>query len=261
MTESEPSRKTQLRGSITKAEATIREQLSHFAGADNALDWRIDFAEVIADGGFDIAVANPPYVKTENQTDNHRAALQKHYGWSADLYEYFIARGIQLISSPGLISYIANDSFVTFSQKQRARQLILDNSLHVLARTPPETFDATIYAAILVASRKVPSVDHTYLSGGFTYPGFEFEPYGFVPYRTILGLPGRRLLLSPDYELLVRLMNYTKVKDVCTVLDAGIHTGNIRDKLFFRHGRDGLERLLQGRQIDRYSLQWDSPRA
>ena len=261
MTESEPNRKTQLREAITEAEATIREQLSHFAGADNALDWRIDFAEVIANGGFDIAVANPPYVKTENQSDNDRAALQKHYGWSADLYEYFIARGIELISSTGLISYIANDSFVTLSQKQRVRQLILENSLHILARTPPETFDATIYAAILVASRDAPGEDHSYLSGGFSYPDFGFEYYGEVPYRTVLQLPGQRLLLSPDYELLVRLMNYAKVKEVCTVLDAGIHTGNVRDRIFFKHRRSGLDRLLQGRQIDRYSLQWDSPRA
>ena len=261
MTESQPRRKTQLREAITEAETTIREQLSHFADTDNALDWRIDFAEVIADGGFDIALANPPYVKAEHQSDNDRTALQKHYGWSADLYEYFIARGIELISSTGMISYIANDSFVTFSQKQRVRTLILENSLHILARTPPETFDATVYAAILVASRDAPGANHTYLSGGFSYPDFDFDYYGEVPYRTVQRLPGHRLLLSPDYELLVRMMSYGKVKEICTVLDAGIHSGNVRDRIFFKHRRHGLERLLQGRQIDRYSLQWDSARA
>ncbi|MCY4618577.1 MAG: hypothetical protein OXD50_08505 [Chloroflexi bacterium] len=57
MTESESGRKTQLREAIAEAEDALREQLSHFAGADNALDWRIEFAEVIAEGGFDIAVA------------------------------------------------------------------------------------------------------------------------------------------------------------------------------------------------------------
>ena len=79
MTESEPNRKTQLREAITEAEATIREQLSHFAGADNALDWRIDFAEIIANGGFDIAVANPPYVAHDNISQAVKTNLKSNF--------------------------------------------------------------------------------------------------------------------------------------------------------------------------------------
>ena len=211
--------------------------------------------------GFDIVIGNPPYSRTENQHQQARQALADFYSWSGDLYEYFIVRGISLAASTGLLSYIANDSFVTFSQKRKIREAILDNQLHFLARAPAQTFDATIYAAILLLARGNPPAGHSYLSGGFSYPSFEFERYGRVPYRTVLALPDRRLLLSPDYDLLVRMMSYPKMREVCNVLDAGIHSGNVRDRLFFKHDRNGLERLLQGRQIERYSLQWDSPRA
>ena len=117
MTESDPNRKTQLRESITEAEATIRERLSHFAGTDNALDWRIDFAEVIADGGFDIAVANPPYIQLEKDGGRLRK-LYASCGYEShvargDIYQLFYERGCQLLQSTGgLLAYITSNSWM-----------------------------------------------------------------------------------------------------------------------------------------------------
>ena len=68
-TESDGDRKSVLRESIAKVKADIRDRLSHFASSDNSLDWRIEFAEVIAEDGFDIAVANPPYIQLQRTAD------------------------------------------------------------------------------------------------------------------------------------------------------------------------------------------------
>ena len=239
--------KARLSDLIKDVENQIRIQLGEAIGPEKVIDWRIKFAEVFAErGGFDIVVANPPYVKTEHQNEGNRGALSNQYGWTGDLYEYFIARGIQLTSPTGLISYIANDSFVTFSQKRKVRDVILDNRLRLLTKTPAETFNATIYAAILLISHGHPASDHAYHCGALIHPDFNFVPYGLVPYSTVLSLPDKRLLLSSEYDLFVRLMSHPKAKAVCQVLDAGIHSGNVRAKIFFSDDDGTRERLLQG---------------
>ena len=127
MTESEPGRKTLLREAITEAEATIREQLSHFAGAANVLDWRIDFAEVIANGGFDIAVANPPYIQL--QKDGGKLGnLYKPCGFetfarTGDIYQLFYERGCQLLRPKGgLLSYITSNSWLRAEYGKKTRR-------------------------------------------------------------------------------------------------------------------------------------------
>ena len=126
MTESDPGRKTLLREAITEAEATIREQLSHFAGADNALDWRIDFAEVIADGGFDIAVANPPYIQLQKDGGRLRR-LYEACGFQTlvargDIYQLFYERGCQLLRRDnGLMAYITSNSWLRADSGKKTR--------------------------------------------------------------------------------------------------------------------------------------------
>ncbi len=41
------------------------QSLTPYQHLNNGFDWAVEFAEVLADGGFDIALANPPYVRQE----------------------------------------------------------------------------------------------------------------------------------------------------------------------------------------------------
>jgi hypothetical protein len=63
-----------------------------------ALDWRTAFLEVFAAGGFDVVIANPPYVRQE-WISEYKPYLQKHYrayDGAADLYVYFYELGMNL---------------------------------------------------------------------------------------------------------------------------------------------------------------------
>lgn len=56
---------------------------------------------------------------------------------------------------------------------------------------------------------------------------------------------------------------FVRLAVVAPALDTGIHSGNVRHRLFFRDlvpGRD-LHRLLQGTQIVRYGVWWENPEA
>ena len=211
--------------------------------------------------GFDIVIGNPPYVKSEHLEIHVRQALKKEYGWSGDLYEHFIFSGFNLVRKMGVFSLIANDSFVTFSRKKKIRELFLQNQLRNLTKAPAQTFEASIYAAIFVLAKSRPHSDHAYASGTMTAPQFLHESFGQVKYETVHKLPDKRFLLSKEIPLLMRLLGFERIDSVCRILDTGIHSGNVRSKIFFKHNNGSLHRLLQGRQISRYSLYWRNPKA
>ena len=211
--------------------------------------------------GFDIVNGNPPYSKSENVPDDRSEQLTTYYGWGGDLYDYFIFAGFKLVSKQGIFTYIANDSFVTFSTKRRIRDLFLQNQLNHLVKAPANTFEATIYTAIFILLKAEVEDQHSYMSGEMNFPDFEYISNGVVEYATIYKIPDCKFLLSAKNDWVLRLFSLENVGNYCIVLDTGIHSGNVRSKIFFEENNGSRHRLLQGKQIQKYSIQWDSPKA
>ena len=211
--------------------------------------------------GFDVVIGNPPYSKSENVPDDRSEQLTMYYGWGDDLYGYFIFAGFKLVSEQGIFTYIANDSFVTFSTKRRIRDLFLENQLMHLVKAPANTFEASIYTAIFILSKSTADNQYSYMSAEMNFPDFEYISHGEVEYSTIYKIPDCKLLLSAKNDWVLRLFGFESVGKYCLVLDTGIHSGNVRSKIFFKENNGSRHRLLQGKQIQRYSIQWDSPKA
>ena len=211
--------------------------------------------------GFDVVIGNPPYAKSERVPEDLREELKTYYGWGGDLYDYFIFAGFGLVAEEGIFSYIANDSFVTFSTKRRIRDLFLQNQLVHLVKAPANTFEAQIYTAIFILSKQKVSTSHVYKSGEVSFPDFQYQSNGAVKYAIVHKIPDQKFLLSAENVWALRLFGLENVEKYCFVLDTGIDSGNVRSKIFFNENDDSRHRLLQGRQIQRYSIQWDSLKA
>ena len=87
---------------------------------------------VVGRGGFDIAIANPPYVQL--QRDGGR--LKRLYGEvgyetllaRGDLYQLFLERGCQLVRrGKGLISYITSNSWMRAQYGRSTRRNFAEN--------------------------------------------------------------------------------------------------------------------------------------
>ena len=211
--------------------------------------------------GFDVVIGNPPYAKSEHVSEDRREELKTHYGWRGDLYDYFIFAGFGLTSEQGIFSYIANDSFVTLPTKRRIRNIFLENQLMHLVKAPANTFEATIYTAIFILLKREVSDSHVYMSGEMNFPDFKYISNGEVDYAAIHKIPDCKFLLSAKNDWVLKLYTLENVEEYCEVLDTGIHSGNVRSKIFFEENNGSRDRLLQGKQIQRYSIQWDSPKA
>ena len=210
--------------------------------------------------GFNIVIGNPPYVKFEHINDEKiRMRLRELYEGVNDLYDCFIYRGYEATLPDGVLSYIANDSFITFRTKKRIRSLFLENSLQLLVKAP-QVFDAQIYAAIFQLKRSPPSGDHQYQTGNIDFPYFVYGLKGEVAYSQVKNMPDYRLLFDED-DLWLRVIHNNKKVGEFLQIKAGIHSGNVRRKIFFHEKPLEGEKLLQGKQINRYLLWWDSPKA
>jgi len=80
----------------------------------NAFDWEQNFREIMREGGFDAVIGNPPYVRQESLGANKSYFQQRYkvYHGMADLYAYFIERGVTLLKPGGLFSYIVANKWM-----------------------------------------------------------------------------------------------------------------------------------------------------
>lgn len=126
----------------------LKEQINHLQEEKQKISmrsefafWPIEFAEVLSgqdgEGGFDIIIANPPYVRQEliedPQKPNDKNAAKKYkekllkqiqLDWNdekgklirisqrADLYVYFYLKGLQLLNPDGVMCYICSNSWL-----------------------------------------------------------------------------------------------------------------------------------------------------
>ena len=100
-----------LNKTITELDTEI-EQIKSNRIYENAFEWRFEFPEVLNDDGdfigFDAVIGNPPYIRQEEFTDikNYLQTNYQTYAGTADLFIYFIERGLQICKPNGNFIYI-----------------------------------------------------------------------------------------------------------------------------------------------------------
>jgi hypothetical protein len=120
--------KTAERGKVlTSLDHTVRvgnSIVSDPAVDPKALDWQAAFPEVFRAGGFDVVIANPPYVRQELLTPikPHLEAAYKVYHGMADLYVYFYELGLRVLKPGGLLSFIVTNKWMKSAYAEPLRR-------------------------------------------------------------------------------------------------------------------------------------------
>lgn len=113
--------------------------------------WKIHFAEIFARGGFDIIIANPPYISSQATKDKNLLTLNfSTYDQSGDIYICFYELAVLISNKNGLISFITSNQFFRADYGKKIREFLLKNTnIHdiVDVSTAP-VFEAAAYPAI-----------------------------------------------------------------------------------------------------------------
>lgn len=138
---------------------------SNYAYLAHGFTWATAFPEVFAEGGFDIVLGNPPYVRME-LLKKMKPYLENRFevvSDRADLYCYFFERGLKLLKPGGRLGYISSSTFFKTGSGKPLRDFLRTQATleTVVDFGDLQIFEGvTTYPAILTMRREVPGKDH-----------------------------------------------------------------------------------------------------
>ncbi|MEO7021157.1 MAG: DNA methyltransferase [Ktedonobacteraceae bacterium] len=227
----------------------VSMQAENFAKL-NPLDWEQAFPKVIAEGGFDLIIGNPPYIRIQNMVKYSPNEVQYYksrfspYSTAKndnfDKYALFIERSLFLLKSSGSLGYIVPNHFFKTKAGAVLRNIIASNKYlteitdfgvqQIFAR------QTTTYTCILLLSKMAsPLVRVEYVTNlykwrygndqksiSYSADDFDERPWRLVPPQ-----------LNELFERLLK-QNPSRLKDVYNIF-VGLQTSD--DKIYILYPR------------------------
>ncbi len=100
--------------------------------SDKAFKWEEEFPEIMKEGGFDIVIGNPPYIKSRDAKDIETRKFIENSGkyetsykmW--DMFVPFVEKGIKLLRKHGKFSMIIPDTIGVTDYTQKLGKMIIE---------------------------------------------------------------------------------------------------------------------------------------
>jgi type I restriction-modification system DNA methylase subunit len=99
----------------------------------NAFDWKAEFPQVFAQGGFDAVFGNPPYLRIQGLQENYSNQIEyflTKYSSAVkrfDLYLLFVERAFQLLREGGRLGFICPHKFINSDFGSGLRGFLVKN--------------------------------------------------------------------------------------------------------------------------------------
>lgn len=131
---------------------------------DKPFNWEKEFPEIFKEGGFDVVIGNPPYVRHHKFKDS-KPYLKDNYSTFtglSDLYVYFFEKGINILKNSGMFAYICSNAFTTVNYGMNIRKFILKyNFLRYVDYTGKGVFgDVKVDPCIIILQKTIPNLNN-----------------------------------------------------------------------------------------------------
>ena len=255
--------------------AELKQNLHGWQANEDEFVWQVEFPEVFQEGGFDIVIGNPPYVRQE-LIKPIKPILKKLfpevYSGTADLYIYFYKRGAELLRVGGILTYISSNNFLRVAYGRKLRSFLTSEvCLHRLldfGNVP--VFGASVNTCIVVLANSALG-ENTFLAATFRYStdiprlSDAFQKCAFPMNDCDLSSDGWALTSPEALKLLRKLENvgvplgeyvdegfHMGVKTGCN--DAFIIDESVRQRLIAQDVKsyELIKPVLRGRKLSRW---------
>ncbi len=216
---------------------------------EKAFIWEKEFKEIMKNGGFDIIVGNPPYVKLQGLKANYQKEsffYKKKYKSATsnyDIYVLFIEKSLELIKQNGDISFILPHKFLISEFGKGIRKLLAEKkAIKQLLNFGSEMVfsDASTYTCILNLSFNNLYLEFKQLKPLEITKTIKFDKIKYDK----LGSDKWNLNSKKITNILEKLNKQPfKVKDIFARISQGIASG--ADNIFLIKGKKG-NNLIKG---------------
>jgi tRNA1(Val) A37 N6-methylase TrmN6 len=208
---------------------------------DKVFDWQEQFADVFKNGGFDVVVGNPPYVKLQNinsgdvkQTQYFEQSYEVAKG-RFDLYVLFIEKALSIIREDGIASYILPHKFLGsefgnatrkyLANKNAVKRIVHFGSHRVFA-------DASTYTCVIELSKNnkellFAQVNPLDIQSSIAFSGIEYKNLGEGTWQLVSSSSAGVISKVTSQE--------NKLKDIFSKVSRGVVTG--ADSIFIVKGK------------------------
>ena len=227
--------------------------------------------------GFDVVIANPPYVRQEKIKELKPTLKDRYdcYTGTADLYVYFYERGFQMLRNNGVLTYISSNKYFRSAYGKKLRDFLARQTTlsQLIDFGDAPVFTSIAYPSIITASKTCTQDNHLRVLNwepGSSIDEFEtvFRTKGFIMPQNTLTVDGWRLASPPVLNLLEKLhkvgkplSEYVKgrfYRGITTGLnEAFVVDRATRDKLIAEHpsSTEVLKPFLRGRDVKRWQIE------
>ena len=173
--------------------------------------WQSNFPEIFKQGGFDVAIGNPPYVygrdwKSLGIGNDMKNYLGGHYRSSVyqlDFFSIFMEKGIQLINNTGFASFIVPNVWLTNTYSASTRKFFLMNASQLKITVPAgKVFEGITVDTVIYILQKGERQNRSFAIAKLAYSeetvlaNLDFTEYlgGLKPISTSLSTGGSSLI-------------------------------------------------------------------
>jgi len=252
-----------------------------------AFNWQAEFAEVFSRGGFDVVIGNPPYVRQE-LLSSYKPYLQQtydSYDGVADLYTYFYEKGLKILKSDGILSYIVTNKWLRSRYGEALRKFFVENTIveqivdfgHAPIFEDADTFPCIIVAKKVLKEAVIPrrspvlicpvprnKLKDINLSQYVDQEGFSVEWSRFSEQAWSLESPQVDVLMQKIKNMGIPLKEFTGVKPYRGILtgfnEAFCINEETKNKLIQADPKcaEIIKPYLRGQDIKRWSPEWQN---
>lgn len=128
---------------------------------DKSFKWKEEFNEILENGGFDVIIGNPPYIRVQQIRYDEIDFFKAHYSVAhrrIDISLMFFELASRLVKKNGKVGFISSSQFRTAEYGRNLRKLLLSKCIEhfVDFGSLPVFEDAITYPAIIIFSNNLP---------------------------------------------------------------------------------------------------------
>ncbi len=258
----------------------IDSLIAQLTDDNNQFDFELYFSEVFHEnGGFDVVIGNPPYVRQE-LIRKMKPALKKRYmiyTGTSDLYTYFYEQGYNLLRQQATLSFITSNKWMRAKYGKKLRTMLKDKTtiIGIIDFAGHQVFEATVDTNVLLFKKNPSAKSHT-IQTTIIQPDYESTmllatyiikvgfamPQHALQHTSFVILDEKTLSIKQKVERIG-----TPLKDWDIKIYRGIITGfnkafiidtATKEKLCYENPKSAevIKPLLRGRDIRRYRVEW-----